>query len=327
MSDEKLIDAHTQFDTPVARDDTTWSLLLALMEARRNGFRPMAPVGCTLAPDGNLSTTAATDPDPHLIWDDAGLRATDKQDSAARDLVELYAPLFRAGATGSLVIGHLGQSIDAQIATQSGDSCFVTGRENIIHLHRMRALCDAVIVGASTVTADDPRLTTRLVEGRNPVRVVIDPNRRVSTDLRLFNDGEAPTLIVCAEDKLAPDDDSATVIGIARDEAGLALPALVSTLRNRGLQNVFIEGGGITVSRWMTAGLLDRLHVAVAPVFIGDGRRALALPPAARMASCLRPPARVFRLGEDLLWDFDLRRENQNQAGPETQPQGPCRVL
>lgn len=326
MSADKPVAPQSNFDTAVA-PDTTWALLLALTERRREGFRPTAPVGFALSPDGELLSSPPDDPEVCVIWNGEELTAARSQDPATQDMIELYAPLFLPGAAGSLVVAHLGQSIDAKIATQSGDSCFVTGPENIVHLHRMRALCDAVIVGAATVAADDPRLTTRLVAGRNPVRVVIDPDRRVSTALRMLTDGEAPSLIVCAADQLAGDDNDPTVIGLARDGTGLALADLVATLRNRGLYNLFIEGGGITVSRWMTADLLDRLHVTIAPVFIGDGRPALGLPPAAQMAACLRPPSRVFRLGEDLLWDFDLRCEIRHRPRADDRSQGPCRVF
>jgi riboflavin biosynthesis pyrimidine reductase len=105
------------------------------------------------------------------------------------------------------------------------------------------------------------------------------------------------------------------VIGLPRDgDAGLALSALVAALRERGLFALFVEGGGVTVSRWAKARLLDRLQIAIAPVFIGAGRPALQLPLSPTMAKCLRPPSRVFRLGEDLLWDFDLRAD----AAPTT---------
>ena len=319
MSDNKPATRHTE-------PDTIWPMLLTLAERRRAGLRPTAPLGFSVGPGGDLLTTAVDDPDACLIWGDAGIIAAPGQDAALRDLVALYSPLFPTDPAAPLVVAHLGQSIDAQIATRSGDSCFVTGPENIVHLHRMRALCDAVIVGAGTAAADDPRLTTRLVDGRNPVRVVIDPERRVSGDLRLFRDGEALSLIACADDRLAADDDDETVLGLPRDAAGLVLADLITALRDRGLRNLFIEGGGITVSRWMNAGLLDRLQVTIAPVFVGDGRPALGLPPATRMSSCLRPPSRVFRLGEDLLWDFDLRRDKTPRGAAEESLRGPSRV-
>ena len=91
-------------------------------------------------------------------------------------------PSAVARAARPITIGHLGQSLDGFIATHSGDAISVTGPENILHLHRLRALCDAVVVGAGTVAADNPRLTTRLVAGSNPVRVILDPACRLPAD-------------------------------------------------------------------------------------------------------------------------------------------------
>src|SRR6266404_4253948 len=80
-------------------------------------------------------------------------------DAAERSLVDLYLPICAATAARPITVGHLGQSLDGFIATHAGESRFVTGQENVLHSHRLRALCDAVVVGAGTVAADDPRLT------------------------------------------------------------------------------------------------------------------------------------------------------------------------
>ena len=303
-----------------------WKLLLALAELRRGGTAPRAPAGYTLAEDGRLSTTRHDDRAALALWGDQGLRAGPEQPASVRDLVALYAPLFPADPAQSVIVAHLGQSIDAQIATRSGDSCFVNGPANIVHLHRMRALCDAVIVGAGTAIADNPRLTTRLVEGANPVRVVLDPKRRAPRELGLFTDGAAPSLVVCAADCVA--DDERITIGARCDDEGLALSEVVAALRVRGLRTLFVEGGGITVTRWLNARLLDRLQVTVAPVMIGEGRRALQLPAAPAMSACRRPPARIFRLGDDLLWDFDLHgADRQPVDQPDEQAFWPVRVI
>ena len=126
----------------------------------------------------------------------AGLR------SAAGAARSLPADL-RATPAQPLTVGHLGQSLDGFIATHSGDSQFVTGEENLRHMHRMRALSDAVLVGAGTVAADDPQLTTRQVTGPSPLRVVIDPMRRLPDTYRVFHDDAAPTLYVCGRTRIA----------------------------------------------------------------------------------------------------------------------------
>lgn len=272
-----------------------------------------------------MQRLADDDPAARVILGQAGLSAPPATDPASRALIALYAPMF--GTAGeACIVAHLGQSIDGKIATLGGDSCYVTGPENIVHLHRMRALSDAVLVGAGTACADNPRLTTRLVSGDNPVRVIIDPERRVPRDLRLFTDGAAASLTVCALDRRSPDD-GADVIGVARDGSGLALAGLVAALRERGLHRLFVEGGGVTVSRFLTARLLDRLQIAVAPVIIGDGRPALTLPAVTRMSACRRPPMRVFRLGEDLLWDFDLRGDDRPDDRRDDGRRDPRRLL
>jgi riboflavin-specific deaminase-like protein len=239
-------------------------------------------------------------------------------------MLDLYLPICRAGAVEPLAVGHLGQSLDGFIATNAGDSCWVTGRENILHLHRMRALSDAVLVGAETVASDDPRLTTRLVPGPSPVRVVMDPRRRLPAGLKVFEDGEAPTLLLCAADRVAAAGDrhgQAEVVGVPLGPATgrLDLGALIEVLRGRGLGSLFIEGGGVTVSAFLRAGLLDRLQVAVAPVLVGEGRRGVRLPPAGSMRACLRPRCRLFRMGGDVLFDCEPARE----AGSEADDAGP----
>ena len=91
------------------------------------------------------------------------------------------------------------------------------------------------------------------------------------------------------------------------DEDGLALDALLATLRERGLRVVFVEGGGVTVTRWLEAGLLDRLHLVAAPLLLGTARPALGLRGARTADEARRPPTRLYQLGRDVLWDFDLR--------------------
>src|SRR6516162_7034785 len=116
-------------------------------------------------------------------------------------LSSLYGPLFDppSAPDGCYVLGRIAQSLDGRIATASGASHWISGREDIVHTHRLRALFDAVVIGAGTVRADDPQLTTREVEGPSPVRVVLDTERRLDDRYRVFRDGP-PTLLQCAAD-------------------------------------------------------------------------------------------------------------------------------
>ena len=246
-----------------------------------------------------------------------------RSDDPRTALLDLYLPICSATAEQPITVGHLGQSLDGFIATHAGESRYVTGQENIVHLHRLRALCHAVVVGARTVAADNPRLTTRLVEGPNPLRVIIDPARRLDDSYRVFTDQEAETLYVCARSLLKAGEQRfgcATIVGIDDHVDGpesTNVAALVGMLRARGCSRIFVEGGGVTVSMFLEANLLDRLHMTVAPLIIGDGRPAIRLPARALLDDCHRPSYRVFRMGGDVLFDCDLRSRGDDAAGSD----------
>lgn len=247
---------------------------------------------------------------PIRLHPDGRWEASPAPDAEGAALCDLYLPLVAAAAGRGYAVAHLGQSLDGRIATPNGASQWVTGPQDILHNHRMRALADAVLVGAGTVHHDDPQLTVRHCEGSNPVRVVVDTELRLDERHGVFSDGRSPTLLLCARDRVPPGArlGRAEVVGVDRGQAcaGLDPAAMLEALRRRGLGLVFIEGGGVTVSRFFQAACLHRLQVTVAPLILGSGRPSLTLPEIETVGAGIRPPARRFVLGEDMLYDMVL---------------------
>ncbi|MGE3148021.1 MAG: RibD family protein [Pseudorhodoplanes sp.] len=216
---------------------------------------------------------------------------------------DIFAPLR---AAGSLVIGQLGQSLDGRIATASGHSHYINGDAGLLHLHRLRALVDAVVIGIGTALADDPQLTVRRVKGPDPARVVIDPKGRLPATARLFAADGARRIVISA----GPRNDlpaGVEVLVLPPENDGRISPSLIrKALEQAGFRKILIEGGADTIGRFLAAGCLDRLHVVVAPVILGSGRPSFVLPEIVRMDEALRPPVAIHQLDGEVLFDCDL---------------------
>ncbi|MBX9925914.1 MAG: RibD family protein [Hyphomicrobiaceae bacterium] len=209
------------------------------------------------------------------------------------------------------VVAQLGQSLDGRIATPTGESRWINRDAALDHVHRLRAAVDAVVVGIGTALADDPILNVRRVAGRNPARVVIDPNLRLPPSARCMcgKDG-APRLVIRSCDTAAGDD--IETVRIEReptaDGVGSMSPrAIVEALFQRGYRKLLIEGGASTVSAFIDARVVDRLHVLVAPVILGSGKTGLSLNPIERLSEAHRPETDVYVLSDgDVLFDCKL---------------------
>lgn len=275
----------------------------------------------SLAPgaNGRLQIVEPGHPDAVIAWrPHAGFEVALPAADPRHAMIDLYLPICAATDDSPITVGHLGQSLDGFIATHAGESQYVTGEENILHLHRMRALCDAVIVGAGTVAADDPQLTTRHVEGPSPLRVVLDPTRRLAQHYKVFNDDSAQTLYICAKSAARPGETQfgrAALVALDDRPDGVDAAEVLQELRTRGCHRIFVEGGGVTVSMFLEANLLDRLQIAIAPLLIGDGRPAIRLAPRMALSDCHRPRYRVFRMGADVLFDCEIGPDGNNAVG------------
>jgi len=237
-----------------------------------------------------------------------GWRVEPEPPAEVLQLLALYLSLALVPHRHSFVLAHLAQSLDGRIATSGGESQWLTGEADIRHTHRLRALADAVIVGAGTVRQDNPRLTVRHCSGDQPVRVVLDANLALPEDRDLFRDGAAQTLVLAAADRVggATRLGNAEIVALPREGERLAPAAIRAALARRGLYWLFVEGGGVTVSRFLAGRALDRLQIALAPVILGSGRPSFQLPEIPALSGALRPRVRHVPLGDDILVDCVL---------------------
>jgi diaminohydroxyphosphoribosylaminopyrimidine deaminase/5-amino-6-(5-phosphoribosylamino)uracil reductase len=224
----------------------------------------------------------------------------------------LNAPWFHFIRTGRpFVTLKAAITLDARIATRTGDSRWITGPAARREVHRLRDRVDAVLVGAETARVDDPRLTTRLPRGRgrDPVRVVLDSRgRALPRALRLFRGASAaPTLLATTVGRPVP----GPGVEVLRCRAarargavagGVDLHDLLRLLAARGVTHLLVEGGARTHASFLQAGLVDRLMVFVAPKILGGGVPWLEAGGPARMAGALTlEDVEVRKVGEDLL--------------------------
>ncbi len=203
------------------------------------------------------------------------------------------------------------QSLDGSIARPGGAPLQISGDEASAYTHRIRACHDAILVGVDTVLNDDPRLTTRLVEGPNPRVIVLDSLLRTPHRARLFD--------VCTRSPLVATTPAATasraaalraagaeVVSLPADPDGrVDLTALVDALGRQGIRSLMVEGGSAVIASFLCQRLVQRLIVTVALSYVGGKP---VLPPSLRCGEVERTqplprvePLHLFWKGHDLI--------------------------
>lgn len=225
-------------------------------------------------------------------------------------LRSIFDPIIAAPPGRPYVVAQLGQSLDGRIATLSGDSRAINGSAALDHLHRLRSNVDAVVVGIGTILADDPQLTVRRVNGPQPVRVIIDPNGRLPASARCLATGESDCLVLTSREGTVPKGAQSIVIEASAQRMEPA--SLLEALFKRGLKRILVEGGAVTISHFIDAGAIDRLHILLAPLILGSGIPGLSLRPIGSVGEAIRPETSVHILdGGDVLFDCDLRHQRR----------------
>jgi diaminohydroxyphosphoribosylaminopyrimidine deaminase/5-amino-6-(5-phosphoribosylamino)uracil reductase len=250
--------------------------------------------------------------DPHTIGFEPRADLRLALDGLEPHLVPLYAPLIAPLDGSNFVFGQVGQSLDGRVATRAGDAKAISGPAGIQHLHRLRALTDAVIVGVGTVLHDDPRLTVRDCAGVSPARVIVDPQGRAPDEARVFTEDGARRLVIQCTDTPRPR--GIEIIRISAQDGRVDPFEIIAALAAAGLPRIMVEGGANTLSHFLLAGALNRLLITVSPLIIGDGPAGLAFPGVPNLCDCLRPETHFYDLGGDLVIDCALQGQGAGDA-------------
>ncbi len=187
----------------------------------------------------------------------------------------LLSPLaIRAGRC--LGVAHFAQSLDGRISTLKGHSKWIGNQANLVHAHRMRALCEGILVGKQTLLTDRPRLTVRHVAGRAPRRIIIGSG---ITEVECLREASRePVWIFSNQAEAEPHADGVRRFSDTGQPGPVSCAFVMRTLYEEGIHSVLIEGGPHTSSRFLKAGLLDVIQLHIAPMLLGSGRSAFVLP-------------------------------------------------
>jgi len=204
------------------------------------------------------------------------------------------------------------QTLDGRLATAGGSSQWISAEDSLRFTHELRAAHDAILVGAGTACRDDPRLTVRLAEGEDPLRVVVDSGLRTPLDAAVLSGGAASGTLLAVSGRAAEDrrrafrDLGAEVVEIP-GEGRVDLPALLEELGSRGVGSVMVEGGAEIITGLLSERLVDRLVVCVAPKILGSGIEAVGELGVRDLDYSLElADVEVTRCGVDLLVDGRL---------------------
>ena len=218
----------------------------------------------------------------------------------------IFGPLQRPQKTKLVLVGQLGQSLDGRIATPTGHSKYINGPTGLEHLHRLRALVDGVLVGVTTALVDDPMLTVRLVQGPVPARIVLDPSGKIPRSAKVWANDSARRIIITTEHAHVDIPEGVEHLKIPLKQGQISPNDIIEALAGLGLRRVLIEGGANTIARFISAQLLDHLHLIVAPIILGSGRTGINLKEIDRIDQALRPVVRSHTLGNETLFDCDF---------------------
>lgn len=247
-------------------------------------------------------------------------------EEACRESNRIFFKYIRTGLP--YVTLKFAQTLDGRIATASGHSRWISSPPALRFAHRLRAVNDAILVGADTVMKDNPELTCRLVRGRDPLRIVVDSSLRLPPGATIFSDGKRTVAVAtrraAAESRRLLEKKGVEVLEIGEDPAGrVDLRQLLAVLGKRKISSVLVEGGAAVATAFLKEQLVDRMLIVLAPKIIGVGINAVGDLAIRRMDDALDFSfQRVTRCGADLILDARIKPETASAAPPPVSRRG-----
>jgi diaminohydroxyphosphoribosylaminopyrimidine deaminase/5-amino-6-(5-phosphoribosylamino)uracil reductase len=234
--------------------------------------------------DHRLARVVYGSSDPNPLVDGKGVRRMKRAGLSvtggvlAAECDALNEPFFKVMRTGvPFVTVKAGITLDGKIATAGGHSKWITSEDARRQAHALRDRVDAIVVGAGTVVADDPALTTRIDGGRHAMRVVIDPQLRTKPSAKVYA-ANGPKVVVLTGKPVdsyrarAFAKRGVQVVPVPERRGQLDLVTGLKALVKLGVLHVMVEGGAVTTGRFLEAGLVDEVVLFVAPKVVGaDG--------------------------------------------------------
>ncbi len=221
----------------------------------------------------------------------------------AAAMLELYLPYCLASVHAramrrAFTVSHFAQSLDGRIATGDGDARWIGCDENRVHAHRMRALCDGILIGAHTLRTDQPALTVRHAEGADPVRIVVGD----ADDLACLEQASPGPIVLIGDTRRARSDQVEHVV-LPRTDGRIATSAILEALYRNDILSVYIEGGATTTSAFLAEGNVDVLQLHISPMIIGPGINSFTSPSIRSIDECVRFDPHVYRsVGDGMMF-------------------------
>ncbi len=204
-----------------------------------------------------------------------GLLSEDVIGFLKRYLPYCFLSLNAKEAKRAISIAHFAQSLDGKIATHLGDSKWIGNEENLIHAHRMRAMCDAILIGKETLQADQPRLTVRRVEGEDPRKVVLGSP---DADYGCLTSADQKDQVLLIGQQSSTINHQVQYCQLAGKNGKIDGLDILSLLYEQNLHSVYIEGGAKTTSNFLHDQGVDILQLHISPLVFGSGIQGVVLP-------------------------------------------------